>query len=511
LKKSISILLFFIVCVSYSFAQYTVTTIPDPKKQGQQYFVSNPDHILSAGTEDEINHICQHIETANMAEVAVVVVNDYKGNQEIFDFSMQLFRRWGIGKKGKNNGLLLLVAKDRHKYQFITGYGLEGDLTDYQLNAIGKDKLVPYFRSGDYDKGVLDAMQEVSNTLLHEEAAADVSVEPDINTAQGWMSVPSDEKDISTEAPDQNYAAYETSQRRHSNTIYIVAALLFLLYILSDIRMQKKIHEDRSLTICSIRSIALYIFSGIFIVGFPIAFLSLPSIGNGIAILIPIIIQGAIFGYIRFTRGVKQKAAEFQDVVNQATNVSHWAKSNWFSILTTPSLWPALAKVRAFKMLAKKSNIPPDDSGNYTRLNWDEDRSQINTILSKGQRKENELSSNIYQVWASQNSGEKKVLQYKGLHHRTYCECESCHARTMPTRSSIKTIIKATYSHSGKGEKIRQCKNCNYIISDGFVVLPQLRQSSGSSSSSSSFSSSSSTSGSWGGGSSGGGGAGGSW
>lgn len=492
--------------MAWSFAQYTVATIPDPKKDGQDHYISNPDGILNSSTVENLNNICRQIESSQSAEVAVVVINNYKGDQEIFDFSMKLFRTWGIGKKGKNNGLLLFVAKDRRKYQFITGYGLEGDLTDYQLNAIGKDKIVPNFRLDNYNNGVLEALQEVSHLLLHEDAS---TVAEDENIRQGLVTRPGEDIEPTTSNIDKSNAIASnkpTTWKVSKETQYVIALVAFILYIISDIRMQQYYKPENYTGLDLVKSIAIFILSGIFVIGFPIIFS-----GGMITPLPMVIIQGCIIGYIRYSRGLSVKEKEFIDIVNKYNNITLWTKSNWWSILITPSLWFKPLKVYSYKKLTQESLTPPDEYGNYNRLNWDEDMGEIKTILSKAQRTENEINSNIYQIWINTVNHEKKVLVYKGLNYNSYEVCTTCQARTMPVKSTIKVLIKATYSHTGKGEKIKQCRNCNAKISLGFVILPQLQESSSSSSSGSSSSSSSSSSGSWGGGSSGGGGAGGSW
>ncbi|WP_447641373.1 MULTISPECIES: TPM domain-containing protein [Chitinophagaceae] len=503
------ILLLLLLCNSWlaSFAQYTIKTIPDPKKNGQQYYISNPDYVLDDHSVDQLNTICKSLDDASKAEVAIVAINDYKGNKEIFDFAMDLFRYWHIGKKGTNSGLLLLIVKDKRKYQFITGYGLEGNLTDYQLSAIGRNSLVPYFKNGQYGAGAVNALERISDqlgismALPMDDSNVTVPAPPD-------YSLPDEAIDASTGMQESHGILSKPNHRlwlSDKTNQYILAAILFLMYIFSDIWMQKIYKTKRSL-IDNAKTIALYVFSGIFVIGFPIIFT-----GGLITALPMVIIQGCIIGYIRFSKGFTQKENEYLDVVNKYNNVTNWTRKNWFVLLITPILWFKLLSVLAYRRLAKKTNAAPEGAEDYTRLNWDDDYNSIRPMLSKGEIKENELNANIYQVWENMNTHDKKVLQYKGLHHRSYCECSACHAWTMPVTYTVKIISKATYSHSGKGEKIRRCLNCNNIVSDGFIVLPRLQESSSSSSGSSWSSSSSSSSGSWGGGSSGGGGAGGSW
>lgn len=505
MRRYLLLLALFCNSLLVGFAQYTVRTIPDPKKNGQQYYVSNPDGVLDGNSVDRLNNLCKSLYEAGRAEIAIVAINNYKGDKEVFDFATELFRTWGIGKKGKNNGLLFLIVKNRKKYQFITGYGLEGDLTDYQLSSIGRNNLVPYFKNGQYGEGAVDAMEKISDQLGMTIALPVNDTNATENPSYG---LPDEALDAQGAIPESQGLISASSHRwwlSDKTNQYILATILFLMYIISDIWMQANYKDERTI-IDTAKTIALFVFSGIFIIGFPVIFT-----GGFITALPMVIIQGSILGYMRFSKGFTKKENEYVDIVNKYDNVFNWAKKSWFSLLIAPLLWFKLFSVLAYKRLATKSNIPPDDGNDYTRLNWDEDSNTINKLLSKGQRKENEINSYLYQVWDNTTTHEKKILQLKGLYYSSYCACESCHARTMPVKSMVIVLTSATYSSDGRGEKAKKCLNCNYKISEGYVVLPQLRESSSSSSGSSSSSSSSSSSGSWGGGSTGGGGAGGSW
>ena len=105
------IILSFVSFTTVSARQHSISSIPDPKKQGQDYFVSNPDGILSSSELTELNQIAKQIEATGKVEFAVVVINDFTQEDDDFTFAYALFNAWGIGKKDADNGLLLLVAK----------------------------------------------------------------------------------------------------------------------------------------------------------------------------------------------------------------------------------------------------------------------------------------------------------------------------------------------------------------------------------------------------------------
>ena len=148
--------------------QYTVDEVPNPKTNDASAFVANPDGIISEETVYQLNTMLQNLEAKNKAEIAVVVLNSI-GDNDIFDFGVELFERWSIGKKGSDNGLLILFVLDQRKIRFETGYGLEGILPDAICKRIQMNEMVPYFKEGNYDEGMIRGVQKVVETIENEE------------------------------------------------------------------------------------------------------------------------------------------------------------------------------------------------------------------------------------------------------------------------------------------------------------------------------------------------------
>ena len=88
------------------------------------------------------------------AEVAVVMLPSI-GDADLFDFAHQLFRTWGIGNKKSNRGLLLLYVADIRRVRFTVGDGLEGTMTDAACKRIIERTMIPHFKKGDTDGGVV--------------------------------------------------------------------------------------------------------------------------------------------------------------------------------------------------------------------------------------------------------------------------------------------------------------------------------------------------------------------
>lgn len=165
MKKYCLLLSFFLIALfSVSAVDYTVETIPNVHVADKTQYVSNPDGILSAQAVSYINSSIDQIWQKTTSEVVVVAVNSI-GNAEINDFATDLFGHWGIGKKDKSNGVLILLVEGQHKAVIRTGYGAEGLLPDIICGRIIRDVMIPYFKKGDYDRGMMAAVNSVNQIM----------------------------------------------------------------------------------------------------------------------------------------------------------------------------------------------------------------------------------------------------------------------------------------------------------------------------------------------------------
>jgi uncharacterized protein len=110
--------------------------------------------ILSAATRDRLTAMLAAHEQASREQVVIVTLASLQGFP-IEDFGYRLGRSWGIGEKGKNTGALLIIAPKERAVRIEVGYGLEGRLTDAISRAIIERDIVPAFRQGDFDRGVV--------------------------------------------------------------------------------------------------------------------------------------------------------------------------------------------------------------------------------------------------------------------------------------------------------------------------------------------------------------------
>lgn len=143
---------------------YTVDEVPNVQVESRYRFTSNPDEILSEEAVAAIDSICYDLRRRDIAQVAVVAVDDIEG-EDVFTFAYELFSKWGVGRQEENDGLGILLVKERHEIRFLTGGGLEGVLTDALCKRIQMNYMLPYFRDDAYSEGMVAGMQAIDRLL----------------------------------------------------------------------------------------------------------------------------------------------------------------------------------------------------------------------------------------------------------------------------------------------------------------------------------------------------------
>lgn len=141
--------------------------VPNPTPRG---WVSDPAHHLKPETVAAIDSTVLALERETSAEMAVVVLDslDGLGAQEA---ALLLHRRWGVGKRDKNNGVVFLWSPALRKTATSVGYRLEGILPDSRTGEIARTLVLPRFRAKDFDGGVLAGVQALAAAVREDSAA----------------------------------------------------------------------------------------------------------------------------------------------------------------------------------------------------------------------------------------------------------------------------------------------------------------------------------------------------
>ena len=130
-----------------------LTSIPNPRITNGTWVTDMP-RALRAETIAQLNATIAEFERTTGSEMAVVVIGSLDG-LSIEEAALKLFELWGIGKKKQDNGLLLLWSTGDRRVRVEVGYGLEGVLPDGKTGAILDTYVIPKFKAGEFDEGVL--------------------------------------------------------------------------------------------------------------------------------------------------------------------------------------------------------------------------------------------------------------------------------------------------------------------------------------------------------------------
>ena len=141
-----------------------VQDVPNPKK-GQGGWITDMANVLSPETEADINRLLSKLEATNGSEIAVVTVPETTPSATPKEFATTLFNYWGIGKKGRDNGVLFLISKGDRRVEIETGYGVEDVLPDALVGNIINQKITPQFKQGSFDRGTLNGTQALVTVL----------------------------------------------------------------------------------------------------------------------------------------------------------------------------------------------------------------------------------------------------------------------------------------------------------------------------------------------------------
>lgn len=142
MKKLLLIPLLFLSIILYS--------IEIPKNKG---FVSDYENLFTSDQNYELTKILSEYETETTIEIAILTIPDYEG--DIFDFAQETATAWGVGKDSTDNGLLIVISKNRRILRSQTGYGLEGYLPDGWLKGIEDSITQTYYKDSLYYQGTL--------------------------------------------------------------------------------------------------------------------------------------------------------------------------------------------------------------------------------------------------------------------------------------------------------------------------------------------------------------------
>ena len=136
-----------------------------PKNKG---WVNDFENIFSTGQENSLDIILSAFEKKTTIEIAIITIPEIMTTAENFDnLVVQISNYWGLGKKDKNNGILIGVSKGLRSIRISNGLGIESILTDEQTKKIIENTIIPNFKVENYYQGTLKGIEEIIKNLDH--------------------------------------------------------------------------------------------------------------------------------------------------------------------------------------------------------------------------------------------------------------------------------------------------------------------------------------------------------
>jgi uncharacterized protein len=422
--------------------------VPNPRVHGGGW-VADPAGVIARRQQD-INTAIGELERETGVEIAVVVLPSI-GALAPKPFTTALFQKWGIGKAGRDNGLLVLHVLDQRRLEIETGYGMEGLLPDLKTHWIANDIAVPFFKESSFADGHLEVVRALARAIRQPDIGHDELV-------SSLGSTPGANQDALPEIPmyDEIALRHTSFIERAWHSLWTPLALL-MVAVLSWFLLQAA-HTLRTRRMPPSQRRQVYLGK---------------------------------FKYLQYASVLPAGGAAF---------VLECARTGTFF-----SPWPVLgisafsvAAIRNYQLLKLRKEPRTCVCGQAMRqLSEKAD----NAHLEPGQSAEELIKSVDYDVWLC-GCGKTQIEAYAG--DKPGDLCDKCGYRT-DRPISRRTLQSATTSSEGLREVTYACSHCQHQhkVQETIAVI-----STSSSSSSGGSSSSSSSSSSFGGGSSGGGGSG---
>lgn len=123
-----------------------------PPKPSPARLVNDLAGMMSSGEQAQLEQKLIDFDRTTSTQITIVTIKNL-GGYEIAQYAVELGNRWGVGRKGKDNGVLVLASMDDRKVNISTGYGVEGALTDATSGRIIRNEIAPQFKKGNYYEG----------------------------------------------------------------------------------------------------------------------------------------------------------------------------------------------------------------------------------------------------------------------------------------------------------------------------------------------------------------------
>lgn len=163
MKKIIVLLCTLLLISSLSLSSYAIS-LPEPTND---FFVNDFVNIIDDADESEMMKIGADLYEQTTAQVVVVTIDSLDG-YDVDEYALELGRKWGVGSKDNDNGVVILLSLSDRQISIQVGYGLEGCLNDGKVGRILDNYAIPYLSNNDYSSGLTEAYKAVAAVVCEE-------------------------------------------------------------------------------------------------------------------------------------------------------------------------------------------------------------------------------------------------------------------------------------------------------------------------------------------------------
>jgi uncharacterized protein len=382
-----------------------VAAVPNPRAENRSW-VADPAGAIRARHAD-LDALIGQFERETGVEIAVVVLPTI-GPFGPREFASALFNRWGVGKKGRDNGILVLQVLDQRRIEIEVGYGLEGSLPDVKCRWIIDDIAVPFFRQGSF----ADGHYEVVRALIagvRDPAADRQQLTGGVTRVPGARVDPPPVPYRLPGLPESPPSARDASSPLGTIALVVLAGGLGLLTAFAFVVRRHRLgHPDLRAQWTHLRSRSWLVHAGMALT----------------------VLAGVAWEFLRLD-------------------------SVWSTLLLGPGGLLSLRYVRGrLRRLRDQPRVDPKTGEVMRRL----DEQADDAYLKAGQIAEERIGSKDYDVWISP-SGYCLIEDYDGASRAD--PCPACHFLTY-RRTGVRVLVEPTRSTDGLAEDTYLCAACGH-------------------------------------------------
>lgn len=476
-KKAFIFILTITLIASLYSTEFTFSPDGIPNPRFNNGWITDVGDYISVEDETIINETISEIETATSVEIAVVIVPNCGG--DIFGAAQALGDLWKVGKKDKDNGVIILASIDEREFRTHTGYGVEEILPDGLVRTLQDTYVIPSFKEEKYGDGIIRYLTQMKKIFINNDE--------DISEDSG-LAEDKDHESLRDKYFNNSNISYKYNIKKYL-VYWLIAFAGLIIVVVGMIKYSKNLAEtanidqkyqdytaikrldEKGFTEINQAGQNLAIFFG----SFAIAITGFIMLGNSNQVFYMKIID-----FIMFVAGIAFPITIVSIFNSKLGVLKKNIISNW----------------------RKRPKTCMKCSNSMTKLNESED----DAYLSKTQVTEERLNSLDYDVWICDSCKNTVIEKYRDKNFSRYIKCSGCGGITSKRTGSVVTR-QPTYYSTGQREIIYECQACSRIEKK-YETIPKLQQTTTSSSGGSYRSGGSSGGGgSFGGGSFGGGGA----